>query len=87
MYQNNPQNSPALQLEDEKVEKDRYFIIDWVCANPMKPGRGTPVIVVGNASEEDMQNILKGVIKIEDPRMGTRQRALVKTVQVLDLKE
>ena len=87
MFTQNPSNPADLQSTTEKVTVDNYFIIDWICSNPMRPGKGTPVIIAGNISPAELDLINAGKIRIEDPRYGTKHRAIVKVVQVSDIAE
>ena len=72
---------------NEEVQEGNYFIIDWVCANPMNPSRGVPIIVAGNISLEEAEKIIKGEIPVEDIRTAGRQRILCRAVKVATIKE
>lgn len=75
------------QKPNEKIEQGNYFVIDWICANPMNPARGVPVIVAGNISLDEAQKIVANQIVIEDVRTAAKQRVLCKVVKVADIKE
>jgi len=69
----------------DKVDKDRYFIIDMIGINPTRPGNLQPRIVVSNATKADMDKIKAGEVKIPDPMIGAKQRITVKVSSVRDL--
>ena len=85
MYQNHTLD-PNLQRADERVDEGNYFIVDWICSDPMKAGRGVPIIIAGNATEEDLKNIAVGKLRVENPRHSTKQRVLLKVIKVTDLE-
>lgn len=87
MYQNNPTDPNVIQPQGERVTEGAYFIVDWICSDPMKRGRGVPTVVIGNANEDEMKKIAQGAIRIENPRNAAKQRVLLKVIKVTDLAE
>ena len=75
------------QKPNEKIELGNYFVIDWLCSNPMNPTRGNPLIIAGNITLDEAQRIVKHQIAIEDVSTAATQRIICKVVQVADLKE
>ena len=79
----------ALQFPNEwsgnrkdEIKEGNYFIIDWVVNNPMKPEVGIPKVIVANATEEDLEKISKGIIKIPHPTVGASLRILAKVEKI-----
>jgi hypothetical protein len=87
MFHNNPQASSDLHKPGEEVEEGNYFVVDWVCSNPMRPGKGIPTIIAGNINKTELDLIVQNTIPMEEPRFGTKQRILLKVVKVHNIKE
>jgi hypothetical protein len=87
MYHNNPQASSDLHKAGEEVIEGNYFVVDWVCSNPMRPGKGMPSIIAGNINKEEMELLVNSQIPMEEPRFGTKQRILLKVAKVYNIKE
>lgn len=86
MFQNNT-SAGFNQRPNEEIKEGNYFIVDWICANPMNPTRGVPTIVAGNVTLEEAERIIAGHIIIEDVRTAAKQRVLCKVIKVANIKE
>ncbi len=80
--QSHPDTANVPKKVDEELIEGNYFIVDWVGADPIHRGVRRPIVIAGNCTEEDLKNIADGKIKLETPRFGTAQRAVLKVVKV-----
>jgi hypothetical protein len=75
-----------LQVANEKIEKGNFFVVDWVGGDTMRRGRRHPVIIVGNATPEQLQQIKDKALKLDNPRYGTAQRVILQVVEIEDFE-
>lgn len=70
---------------DQESKKGNFFIIDLVANNPMRPTALNAMLIVSNATKEDMEKIKTGTVRIPPPMPGTKQRLTLKVDSVNDI--